>query len=570
MKKLKGPGNKNYNVLFHTHTVAGIVISFALFVIFYAGAFSLFRTEVAQWENPDMRQPVDENFNFDEALAIVDETYGGLNYYENTNIWFPTEESPVLRVYGAFNKTDSTMERMAAYINPATLEVQDIQEPKTTVSDTIYFLHYFRQLPIIGRYLSGLVGLFFLFAIVTGVFIHWRNLLTKMYAFIKEGSWKSIWTNAHTVLGVIGLPFQVIYAVTGAFFGLLVLILVPAAFLLYGGDQEQLVSKVNPAAALTVEKEATAFQHLSLNELYHQVQAAYPQHTILNVSTRNYGKEDALAFWNIDDHQGINSNGSLSMRMKDGVVLKEYSTLPNDKSYSMSVIGYIFKLHFGSFGGYTMRIIYFVLSMITCFMIISGVLIWRTARDNKRYTLKQRIFHHKVTKWYLAICLSMFPAFALIFLANKAVPLDMAGRTGLVNQIFFLGWLAFTIGGLFFNKYAAQNKFYLTLGGVLSFLVPVANGLVTNQWIWDSWDTYHWVAYIDLFWLFAGFTALYVALFELKVKEESDYPTPFGKGDGEHLETDEVEESIVAEEEKNRAVADPVLDPQLAIKGLSK
>ena len=30
--KLKGLGNRAYNVLFHTHTVTGIVISFALFV----------------------------------------------------------------------------------------------------------------------------------------------------------------------------------------------------------------------------------------------------------------------------------------------------------------------------------------------------------------------------------------------------------------------------------------------------------------------------------------------------------------------------------------------------------
>lgn len=65
MKKLKGLGKKNYNVLFHTHTVAGIVISFALFVIFYAGAFSLFRHEIAQWENPDMRQEVIEDFDYD-------------------------------------------------------------------------------------------------------------------------------------------------------------------------------------------------------------------------------------------------------------------------------------------------------------------------------------------------------------------------------------------------------------------------------------------------------------------------------------------------------------------------
>ena len=33
-------GNRIYNILFHTHTVSGIVISVALYVIFFTGSFS--------------------------------------------------------------------------------------------------------------------------------------------------------------------------------------------------------------------------------------------------------------------------------------------------------------------------------------------------------------------------------------------------------------------------------------------------------------------------------------------------------------------------------------------------
>ncbi|MEM9834677.1 MAG: PepSY-associated TM helix domain-containing protein, partial [Bacteroidota bacterium] len=460
MKKLRGLGGRNYSVLFHTHTVAGIVISFALFVIFYAGAFSLFRDEVSQWENPDMRQPVPENLDLDQALLKVDSIYE-LNLYEFTNVSPPSEEYPVVYVYGASNDTDSTTERMAAYVNPADMRVQDVKEPRTTLNTTIYYLHYFRQIPVIGLYLSGFVALFFLFAIVTGLLIHWRNLLTKFYAFVKEGKWKTIWTNAHTVLGVIGLPFQLIYAITGAFFGLLSLILLPAVFLLYDGDTEKVLNKINPSAALTVEEDAPDYKHYSLTELAHRVEQQYPDFHIRNIRLRNYGKEDALALWNIDSHEGIHSSGVLAMRMKDGQILEEYSILPNERSYSYSVINFITKLHFGSFGGMTLRVIYFVLSMITCFMIISGVLIWRTARDNKGYTFKQRLFHHRVTKWYLAICLSMFPAFALIFLANKFVPMDLVGRVSWVNGIFFGGWLALTLIGLLWNNYARLNRNYL-------------------------------------------------------------------------------------------------------------
>jgi len=558
MKKLKGLGDKNYNVLFHTHTVAGIVISFALFVIFYAGAFSLFRHEIAQWENSDLRQPVQENFDYDKGLMMVDSAYGGLNLHENTNLWLPSEESPVMHVYGAINTTDSTTERMAAYINPSTLEIKDVREPITTLSTTIYWLHYFRQIPVIGLYISGFVALFFLFAIVTGLLIHWRNLLTKFYAFVKEAKWKVIWTNAHTVLGVIGIPFQLIYAITGAFFGLLILILIPAAFLLYGGDQEKLVNKVNPASALKVDENAPESDHFSISELVNDVRTAYPDYYIRNVNIRNYGKEDALAFWNLDNHDGINARGSLAMRLKDGKVLEEYSIIPEKANYTYSIINLIFKLHFGSFGGYTMRIIYFVLSMITCFMIISGILIWRTARDNNKYTLKERIFHHRVTKWYLAICLSMFPAFAIIFLANKLVPMEMDGRSTLVNQIFFLSWLALTVVGYFWKNYSGQNRNYLIIGGILSLMIPVVNGIITGGWIWNMWSTYHWVAYIDTFWLIAGLSSLYLSFFVLKEKSGSDFPEPL-EGDQQAAS----EENLTLKKPK---MAKPKIEPQLAIK----
>ncbi|MEM8900073.1 MAG: PepSY-associated TM helix domain-containing protein, partial [Bacteroidota bacterium] len=136
--KLKGLGNRAYNVMFHTHTVAGIVISFALFVIFYAGAFSLFRHDVAQWENPDRRQPLMEELDYDKVLAKVDSVYE-LNFHEITNFVFPSEEDPLFYVYGAYSDTDTTTKRMRAYVSPQDLHIQDIDDPKTTASLTIYY-----------------------------------------------------------------------------------------------------------------------------------------------------------------------------------------------------------------------------------------------------------------------------------------------------------------------------------------------------------------------------------------------------------------------------------------------
>ncbi|MGD1840434.1 MAG: PepSY-associated TM helix domain-containing protein [Thermonemataceae bacterium] len=528
--KLKGLGNRTYNVLFHTHTVSGIVISFALFVIFYAGAFALFRHEIKQWENPAFRQQVNPSFDYHKAIHKTDSLYR-VDWAKPVYVYFPEEQVPFFRLVGNTEEgkqgdTTVASRRFYAYVAPMNYQVDELYE-KTTLSDTLYFLHFFQQLPIQrGQYIAGLVAVFFLFATITGLLIHWRSLFTKFYAFITEGSWKTIWTNLHTVLGVIGLPFQIMYAVTGAFFGILILILAPVVFMLYGGDTDQVYQKISPDLAIKVNPEApTTDKNIPFTTLYKQVVKAYPTLHVKRASLTNYGKEDAFVTWYLGDEKGIFSDGTAVMYMRDGKILPEYSITPIKKEYSQAVRDLIRKLHFASFGDVMIKVLYFVLSMITCLMIISGVMIWRTARDNKRYTLKQRLFHHRVTKVYLAICLSMFPAFAIIFLANKLVPMSMEGRADFVNQIFFISWLALTILGSFWNNYAKLNKNFLFLGGMLSLIIPIANGIVTNDWFWQVWQTLPRVACVDIFWLLTGITALVLALKVLKVKATSDVPT---------------------------------------------
>ncbi|MEL6535375.1 MAG: PepSY-associated TM helix domain-containing protein, partial [Bacteroidota bacterium] len=445
-----------------------------------------------------------------------------------------------------------------AAVHPHSYAVQDMRDPITTVGDTIYYLHYFRQIPVAGLFISGFVGLFFLFATITGLLIHWRNLFTKFFAFIKEGKWKTIWTNAHTVVGIIGLPFQVMYAVTGAFFGLLTLILLPSVVVLYEGDTNQVFNKINPENTIPVDPHAPKAEHLAFSTLLQQVTEAYPDYHITRAVVKNYGKEGALCTWRLDDPEGIVTTGSITMFMQDGVVLDEVSIFPTAKTYSQSVIDFITKLHFGSFGGLLLKVVYFILSLLTCFMIISGVLIWRTARDNGRYTVAQRRFHHRVTKFYLAICLSLFPAFAWLFVLNKAIPMDMMGRTSWVNGLFFIGWLALTIVGLFWNNYGRLFKRYLWMGGVVSLLVPVANGLVTGDWFWQVWNTLPHVAYVDVFWLGAGFTALFLAFRVVKPKMGSDLPAM------------DTVEKVLDEEPAEAISADPNLEPQLAVQGLPR
>ncbi len=486
--KLKALKPRAHNIMFHTHTVSGIVISAALFICFYAGAVALFMDELYQWENPEARmETVDPaSVDYDQVYETIKSTLPDFDESGTFGMVPPNKKNPLIEFYGGTKDAVGTVQRFHSTINPVTYELlSDGTEEKTHMARTIYELHYFEQIPVVGIYLSGLVAFFFLFAIITGLATHWKNIINKFFAFTAKGKWKQIWTNSHVSLGFITLPFQLIYAVTGALLGLSILLLAPSAFLMFDGDTSEVINAVRPGAGIKYDKDAASIENgVHLNAIYSKVASAYPDKEITYLYTNNFGKEDGTIGVRVDDFKGIGGDGIFIYSIKDGALLD--STEPETRPYSKGTLAVLIKLHYATYGGIFLKIIYFILAMITCYIIISGVMIWRTARDKPQYTDKQRRFHHRVTLVYLAICLSMFPAIGLIFIANKLVPMDVVGRVSIVNTIFFLGWLGLSLIGIFWNNYRRINRNYILLGSIFGLMIPIVNGIITGDWIWKT------------------------------------------------------------------------------------
>ncbi|MGB5818433.1 MAG: PepSY-associated TM helix domain-containing protein [Saonia sp.] len=518
--KLKALKPRLHNVMFHTHTVTGIVISFALFVIFYAGAFALFRDELYQWENHRARQVEIQKVDSDEILKQVEAQYPNFKKDGQTSIVYNSDSQPFIQFYADLETEDKRNNRIRALINPETWEITDNFKPLTSVGETLYHLHYFDQIPEVGLWISGLVSLFFLFAIVTGVLIHWKNIVRKFYAFSIKKKMKNIWTDAHTMLSVIGLPFQVIYAVTGCLFGLLTLLLAPSVVLMFNGSTDPIYENIQPQRTMRPNENAAPAPMKSITAIYDELQAEFPEHEVLNAVTLHYGREDATISFRIDDGKGIVNDGNLVYNLATGKRIA--AILPNDKTYTQTVYNLMTKLHFATFGGILLKMVYFILAMITCFSLVSGILIWKTSRDKKGYTDKQKRFHHQVTKLYLAICLGLFPATALLFIANKAIPFTLDNRAFYENTVFFGGWSVLIIIGLFWNDLKQLNSRYLMIGGIFSILIPILNGMVTGDWVFMAFEKGQYViASVDTFWLLTGISALWIARLSGKSKKKS-------------------------------------------------
>jgi uncharacterized iron-regulated membrane protein len=505
-----------YNIVFHTHTVSGILISVILFVIFFAGAFSLYRQEIYQWENPEARIPVIDDIDYERLIYRLNLKHPGVNDADEIRMIFPTSAKPVYTIYVPITDSSGATVFFTFEYNPVSDSITDFSDKEeVTVGNTLYRLHYLDQLPLyIGRYIAGIVALFFVFAVFTGVLIHWKNIVSKFYAFSFKNLKKQFWQNAHTVFAVIGLPFQLMYAVTGAFYMLSLLVLLPTVLVLYDGNQDKLLTTLFPAEAFhehhqNVDDNVTSTYNAStIASGISMIKADYPGYTMEHIELINPGTNHTLLGAELVDTLAFNRYGTVVFDLTGNTYRLQLP--PGSKNYQQSLLQGITRLHFGNFGGLFIKAIYFILSIFTCFVIISGVLIWKEARNKPAYTPRQRRFHHRVTITYLSVCFSLFPATAILFIGEQLFAAGM-GHSEAVNTLFFASWLVLSIAGYLLKTEKQILRWTLISAGILGCCVPVIQGAVTGDWFWTTAIHQKYVFMTDLVWLITGMIALLMA-----------------------------------------------------------
>ncbi|WP_028889867.1 PepSY-associated TM helix domain-containing protein [Tenacibaculum ovolyticum] len=516
---------KNYNIFFNTHTVSGIVISVALYIIFFAGAFSLFKQEIQFWEEgKSISHTERKDINYDKILSSLDEKHELTG--RDLRITFEEKSDRIFINMTASKDTLATEKGKTANYFYA-----DINSTKTksyieqySLGEFLFRLHFFQQFPVIGVYLAGLVSFFFLFAIVTGVIVHWKKIIPKFYAFNPKTVLQKVWTNAHTALGIIGLPFQFIFAVTGAYFALSVLVLLPANFL-YNGNQTKLLEDLRPARK-SYEWVATSNEKIpSFNSFVKKTQNEWDNFHVTKANIKNYGGVNMkyVITGELEDHKRFVGLGRMVYDVYSNKVaaIKDPYTL----NYNEDTQRLLTRLHFGDYGGTFMKIIYLILSLITCFVIITGVLIWIESRNKKSMTLRQRLYTAKVGHIYLSICLSMLPVTALAFLFVKFANGYFINKQTIIYYFYFITWLLFILYFRFKRDNYYTNKASLLLGAIFGFLIPFSNGVVSGNWIWTTYlNQQYEILFIDLLWIgIASFSLLFYIKTKPTIKNQSAF-----------------------------------------------
>ena len=523
--------NRIYNILFHTHTVSGLLISVGLYVIFFAGSFAFFKDEIISWERNEPIQEADfGSMDIDAMITSLDQKY---DTYGRDISFHKYDEAKRISVNISASKDTTTTEEAKGrrgdffYINTDTHQTYDYAG-NYTIGEFLYRLHFLAQLNLYGRsgyLIAGIISFFFLFAIVTGVIVHWNKIISNFYVFRPKEKFKNIWTDAHTALGIIGLPYQFVFAVTGVFFIVGATVMAPpVASIMYDGDTEKMYDDFgygNTEYPMAMLEKASP---TDINSFVEKAKSYWPEFNIRSIDLYNYG--DANMHVGISGSPAFSAKfmgeGELVFNASTGEIVHEKNPF-NNTSYADGALGVITRLHFGDFGGRSLKVVYFILGIISCFVIITGILIWLVARDKKHIAEKKRKFNAWVGWIFLAICLTMYPVTAFTFLGVKLTVTEFdASRMTAIYHIFFYSWLALIVLFSIKRDNFFTNKYTLILGAILGFLVPLANGFVSGNWIWKTFSKgYHDIFFIDVFWLTTSIITLIVALILKRRSPES-------------------------------------------------
>jgi uncharacterized iron-regulated membrane protein len=536
--------NRNHNIYFNTHTISGIIISAVLFVIFFAGSYTLFKKEISAWQsNTSYRAQENKTLNYNKLLDSLDHKYNlkgrDISFYfqEHTfdsfvEVTASKDSTLIPKKEPLKKKKDGRRSREGDGVyfkyNFAR-EDNKTYEQSYDLGEFLYRLHFLAQLnnvPIrlgipFGYLMAGLVSFFFLFALITGLLLHWDKIVSNFFVFRPWSKVKTAWTDSHTALGMIGFPYQLIYAITGIILIFNTALIAPFTYMFYHGKSEALLSDLE-----YTDRNEYPYTYQALPAKKIDIQA-YINHTekiwqhayIKSVSVKNYG--DASMQLIIEGYAGFDRNfsgsGKIVYRIRDNKVTYQRSPI-QESTYISKVKSLIYRLHFGDYGGYALKIIYFILGIMGCVVIISGILIWLVARDKKSVPEHKRKFNLWLANIFLAVCLTMFPVTAFTFIAVKVsntVDMDFIFRT------YFYSWLIMSVYYIIRKNLGRTNRETLLLGSIFSFLIPFANGIRTGNWIWKTYSTgADDILFVDIFSLCIA-TVGFICYYKIRQKQRS-------------------------------------------------
>lgn len=349
------------------HTWCGLVFGWLLFAIFFTGSVAVFRHEIDYWMMPELHVgPIVDPVAVAEK-ALVEVAPDAIRWV----IDLPNGRAPILRVRWQQGAKDRLQTR---YLGPH----GEVLTPRATSGGSmLYRFHYGLLLGRTGMWIVGGLAMAMLVGLMTGVVIH-AKIFDEFFTFRPLRAGPRAWQDAHTVTGVLMLPFCLMITYSGLVIWWF--IWMPGGLqLAFPGDQTAFFRAMNGPASQAVRHSATVGTALPLAKIVDSARDTAPRGlAITAVTVLDPGRETAKveisrstdeALWGHADRLHLSGvDGSLLGRQIE-------SAPPAAATYRITRI-----LHEVKFAGPGLRWMVFLMGLGSCVVIATGTVLWGVKR----------------------------------------------------------------------------------------------------------------------------------------------------------------------------------------------
>ena len=365
------------------HSWVGVVSGLALFIAFYAGAITMFEEPLKRWASPPVA--LSEITPLDRTPELIAKVVAGHPEAakRHTIVMQPGPES-----LGRLTWTEGDDDHHPGQTLHANLAADGSllvsAEGPSPVAQLVDTLHQQVGLPLdheIAMPIMGAISLLYAVALVSGVIILLPSLVKDLFALRIGKNVKRMWLDVHNVLGLFSLPFHVIMALTAVVF----------AF----HDQfydAQVRALSDPAPAETKERSdgrepSPIGPLLTPAAVASALAGQAPNFTPLRLSYSSRGPDGPLGLRveGVDPRHGLRGP-TFGVAMVDpytGQIVSDDYMPGRQKGWFKAVTSF-FALHFGNFGGNTVRWAYFALGIAGALLFYTGNLLWIESHRRKK------------------------------------------------------------------------------------------------------------------------------------------------------------------------------------------
>ncbi len=468
------------------HTWVGLAAGMALFIAFYAGSITVFEHELMDWQNGGERAAPMQSI--DQAQSLVDQVLAQHPEAAHAfTVVLPGEHGPRTTLYWYNEKAEGGARSFR-------FQLADSGQLTTLPGragfvDFIYDLHFTAGLPrTFGMYLFGVVCILYGLALVSGVVIYAPNFLRDLFALRWGSNLKRLWQDAHNVIGMLSIPFHIIFAWSGAVLTIGFIMLAPFQFLVYENKLLEVLES-DFEVAPHVEPAGVKQPLLSLESLIAKGRVALPDMRTDMLSYHDAGDANAqVTLYGETPQRRLTNTGAVAINGASGQVLRVVQ--PETFSPGMSFLRGLQSLHYGNFGHQPVKWLYFLLGMAGAFLFYSGNLLWIEAR-RKRRREQQPGKTWLVARLTIGVCLGSMIGISALFLANKWLPAELLQRDAWEILSYYVLFFAAMLWAFARPPVRAAYELLLVCA-LLTAAIPVANALTTNNGMGVSWARGQW------------------------------------------------------------------------------